>query len=154
MQRHAHRRLSATVDLFHVDFYSATHADGVTAGEGAVRVEVLADGWLTAVCLSFDLDLYPGAPRFSTAPEAADLVAWDQTLRFLPIQVGGRCGNGFLRIHVARTQVGVKKGQVLHLHFNHDNLHTSVGIPNVTGCPLGLGHMELLGKTSTREGGD
>ena len=43
--------------------------------------------------------------------------------------------------------------QVLHLHFNHDNLHTSVGIPNVTGCPLGLGHMELLGKTSTREGG-
>ena len=54
----------------------------------------------------------------------------------------------------ALHQVGVKRGQVLNLVFSHDNLHVQVGLPSVDGCPLGLGHMELLGRRTTQEGGD
>ena len=131
IQRHAHRALSKPFKLFDVDFYTATHPD---EREQWHPVEVLADGNLTAVVLSFDLDLYPGCPTFSTSPLNSDLVAWDQTVRFLPIQLG------------------VTKGQVLHLQSSTDHLHVQVGLPNVHGCTLGLGHHELLGKKDTRGG--
>lgn len=133
IQRHAHKKLSKPVKLFDFDFHTATYTDGVTAAETQNNVEVLDDGVLTCVCLSFELDLFPGAPKFSTSPDNPDLVAWDQTLRFLPIQLG------------------VKKGQVLNLVGNHDNLHVQVGLPNVDGCVMGIGHLELLNKRSTQE---
>ena len=81
----------------------------------------------------FDLDFFEGASRFSTSPDNPDLIAWDQTLRYLPIQLS------------------VKKGQILGLVASHDNLHVHVGLPNVSGCVLGIGHSELLNKRSTHD---
>ena len=90
------------------------------------------DGVINCLAIWFSLDLADGV-AFSSGPDNPTLVAWDQTLRFLPIQLG------------------VKKGQVLNLVGNHDNLHVQVGLPNVDGCVMGIGHLELLNKRSTQE---
>ena len=133
LQRHAHKKLSTPVKLFDFDFYSASFEENIIAAEVACEITVLQTGTLTCVCLFFDLDLYAGAPKFSTSPNNPNLVAWDQTLRYLPIQLG------------------VHRGQVLKLTANHDNLHVHVGLPSVDGCVLGLGHRELLNKRTTNE---
>ena len=133
LQRHDHKKLSTPVKLFDFDFYSASFEENIIAAEVACEITVLQTGTLTCVCLFFDLDLYAGAPKFSTSPNNPNLVAWDQTLRYLPIQLG------------------VHRGQVLKLTANHDNLHVHVGLPSVDGCVLGLGHRELLNKRTTHE---
>ena len=76
-------------------------------------LDVAADGLITAFLVYFRLRC-DESNTYSSGPENARLVAWDQNLRFLPVQVR------------------VRKGMRLRLRAEHDEQLVRVGLPELS----------------------
>jgi type II protein arginine methyltransferase len=124
-----HVRLAPPLRLFEFDF-AHTPIDELACSRSAPELSVTfeRDGLLTAFLIYFELHA-DRMHRFSNGPHQPRLVAWDQSVRYLPIEVR------------------VRAGQRVAVSAYHDYEAVRVGVPHLTpdmvaGC---VGHTEVMG---------
>ena len=86
------------------------------------------DGVLNAFLVYFHLHC-DDENHFSSGPDNPDLTAWDQNMRYLPIEIN------------------VRAGMTLLVTAEHDHQQVRVGLPQLRPEWLqgSVGHIELLG---------
>lgn len=122
-----HVRLAPPLRLFEFDF-AHTPIDELACSRSAPELSVTfeRDGLLTAFLIYFELHA-DRMHRFSNGPHQPRLIAWDQSVRYLPIEVR------------------VRVGQCMAVSAYHDYEAVRVGVPHLTpnmvaGC---VGHTEV-----------
>ena len=126
------RRLAPPVRLFDFDFARAP-VESLTRGRSSdgLVLEVAESGLLTAILVYFTLEC-DESHSFSNGPKQHGLVAWDQNVRTMPIEMR------------------VARGMRLPLSASHDHEAVRVGLPQILPEMLNardlIGHAELLGK--------
>ena len=126
----AYRVLHPSVELFDFDFARGDLGSYMRGRTRDVSITMKEGGLLTAMVLHFVLrcDDDDHQHHFASGPANADLVAWDQSVRHLPIEMR------------------LTTGQQLLVHASHDHQACRVGLPQihpemVRGC---VGHLEIL----------
>ena len=132
---HCHKKLSKPLQLFDFDFATGdlrALAAGRTRDDLSALIE--ADGVLTAFLVHFSLRCdESGSNTFHSGPSNSKLVAWDQSLRVMPIELR------------------VRKGERLKLFVEHSHEAVKVGLPAIrpemlrdASGRLMVGHREVL----------
>mmetsp|Transcript_19921 Transcript_19921/g.51200 ORF Transcript_19921/g.51200 Transcript_19921/m.51200 type:complete len:132 (+) Transcript_19921:170-565(+) len=100
-----------------------------------------ASGTLTAFAVYFSLDL-DGEPAntFDSGPANADLIAWDQSVRSLPVHCHVRAGQE-LHVVANHTEHFLQTLRVLDLP---PSMVGDVGFPGLVGNPHGSGLVVAL----------
>jgi len=128
-----HTPLGPPLKLFDFDF-ARTPVEQLTQGRAEIKpLEFARDGLLTAFLIYFELHT-DGSNTFSNGPHQAKLVAWDQSVRYLPVEVR------------------VSRGQRMPISAQHDFEAVRVGVPQVdpstvAGC---VGHKEVFDPKAQR----
>jgi protein arginine N-methyltransferase 7 len=118
------------IELFDFDF---ARGDLAALAKGRVREDIHMRIGRSGVCSAFLIhfslrcDADP-ANHFDSGPTNAELVAWDQNQRNLPIEVR------------------VRAGQAVKLHVSHDHEAVRVGLPSLLPEMVAdaVGHTEIL----------
>ncbi len=128
----AYRALGAPIRLFDFDFASDLDAElgeGFRRSRSDLELAVQRDGILTAFVIHFVLRTDP-QPRnaYSSGPDNEELVAWDQSVRTLPIE--------------CRVAAGMR----LKVHAFHTDSLVGIGLPELTPQMIdgSVGHTELF----------
>lgn len=123
----AYKLLAPPIALFDFDWERGSLESLCTPRTARFDVKITSEGVLNAFIIYFHLQL--GEENwFSTGPENGSLTAWDQNLRYLPIEVN------------------VRRGTTLVLAAEHDEQRVRVGLPELRPEWLqgSVGHTELL----------
>jgi len=120
-----YRILAAPVLLFRFDWAEAPVDEICQVRHVTLPLRISSSGTLTAFLVYFHLHLdHEPENDFSSGPENKRLVAWDQSVRYLPMHVE------------------VTKGQVLQVAASHDAQTTRIGLTQLSPSMLGhIGHI-------------
>ena len=126
-----HKRLSKPIELFSFDFAKGDlrrYLAGRTRDDLTCNIEAgggILSGFLIHFNLKLDVD-----PRndFASGPSNTELVAWDQSLRVIPVELR------------------VRGGERLQLRVEHDHEAVRVGLPGIHPSMMQdmVGHTELV----------
>ena len=129
--------LAPPIELFDFDF-ATTPLDVMTKGrERGIPLTFTDTGILTAFLIFWELrcDEDP-SNNFNSGPSNSKLVAWDQSLRTLPVELR------------------VTTGQSIEVLASHDYEAVRIGLPQIRPEMLRrdmVGHTELFGKPPERQ---
>ncbi|KAL1515803.1 hypothetical protein AB1Y20_002419 [Prymnesium parvum] len=119
--------LAPPLALFNFDWENAPVESLCDPRKAQHRMTITQDGTLNAFLIYFHLHC-DERHTFSSGPDNPNLTAWDQNLRYLPIEVN------------------VKSGTTLLVHAEHDQQMVRVGLPQLKPewIQSSVGHHEIL----------